>query len=70
MASAACGASCLSETVIGTSLQVHPAAQLPLMAAKNGAAVVEINPAPGDAQQPERLIVRANAAHGLMAVMA
>ena len=55
--------------VIGTSLQVHPAAQLPLMAAKSGAVVVEINPVPGDAQQPERLIVRASAAHGLMAIM-
>ena len=69
MASAACGASCLSETVIGTSLQVHPTAQLPLMAAKNGAMVVEINPVPGDAHLPQRLIVRASAGHGLMAVM-
>jgi len=50
--------------VIGTSLAVQPAAQLPALAAKYGAIVVEINPSPCEHAEPNRLIVRATAIAG------
>ncbi len=38
-------ARCHSMLVIGTSAVVHPAASLPLVALRNGARLVEVNPA-------------------------
>lgn len=32
--------------VVGTSAEVHPAAQLPVIAKRNGAAIIEVNPEP------------------------
>ena len=51
--------------IIGTSLEVQPAAQLPMYAARNRAVVLEINPEARDDVRPARLSMRTTAADGL-----
>jgi NAD-dependent deacetylase len=50
---------------IGTSLVVHPAASLPLVAAENGAFLIEINPEPTPLSKEANLSLRAPAAQVL-----
>lgn len=51
--------------VIGSSLEVAPACDLPMLAVKNGAQLIVINLEPTPADRAAQVVIRANAAHVL-----
>lgn len=56
--------------VVGSSLEVAPASDLPLIARRNGAKIIIINLEPTDMDRMADLVIHANAAEALPAIVA